>query len=95
MSSHHDWVNEVVARHDSEKPFSPENGTPLKFNVGDLVFFTNSEGVAFRRRVTGYYRPAAPCSLYARGYRYLLDSDSPWMPVTESSLRKDAVVAAL
>lgn len=89
MSSHFDWVSEVVARHDLKKPFSPENGEPLKFKVGDLVAYMNSEGVVFRRRVTGFYRPDVPCSIYARGARYCLNTDSPWMPVSESSLRLD------
>lgn len=92
MSSHHDWVNEVIESHDLEKPFAPENGSPLKFKSGDPVIYTNSAGVVFHRRVTGFYRPNGPCSLYATGYRYLLNNDSPWMPVCESSLCLDKSV---
>ena len=43
----------------------------------------------FRCRVTGFYRPSGLSGLYARGARYLLDSSSPWMPVSEASLRPD------
>jgi hypothetical protein len=89
MSSHYDWEAEVIARHDLEKPFAPENGETLKFRVGDPVVYTNAYGVAFQRRVTGFYRPESPCSLYARGYRYFLDSDCYWMPVRESNLQLD------
>lgn len=35
MNSHHEWVKEVTAQHDAQKPFSPENGQPLRFRVGD------------------------------------------------------------
>ncbi|WP_459203489.1 hypothetical protein ACQVRV_00090 (plasmid) [Ralstonia pseudosolanacearum] len=89
MSNHHDWVEEVTAQHDAQKPFAPENGQPLRFGVGDCVIYTNPAGIEFQRRVTGFYRPASPCGLYARGARYLVDSDSPWMPVSEASLRSD------
>lgn len=89
MSSHHDWVREVVERHDLEKPFPPENGTPLQFKAGDRVIYTNPAGLEFRRRITGFYQPVGPCALYARGARYLIDSDSPWFPVKEASLRLD------
>ncbi len=89
MSSHWEWVAEVVARHDLEKPFAPENGEALRFRVGDLVIYTNPAGVTFQRCVTGFYRPESPCALYARGYRYFLDSDCYWMPVPESSLQLD------
>ncbi len=91
MSSHHDWVVEVMAHHDAEKPFAPENGQPLRFRIGDPVIYTNPTGAEFALRVTGLYtRPAAPCGLYARGARYLLDWECPWFPVTESQLRPDA-----
>lgn len=89
MSSHWDWVKRVVAQHDLEKPFAPENGEPLKFKIGDPVIFTNPNGVSFRLRVTGYYQPSEPCSLYANGRRYLLDSSSPWFPVKEADLQPD------
>lgn len=87
MSSHHDWVIEVSAQHDAERPFAPENRQPLRFAVGDRVIYTNPAGLEFARRITGFYRPASPCGLYARGARYLIDSYSPWFPVSESSLR--------
>ncbi|MDX7079543.1 hypothetical protein SJ279_19710 [Citrobacter freundii] len=89
MSSHHDWVIEVSAQHDAQKPFAPENGQPLRFKIGDAVIYTNDFGVQFHRRVTGFYRPAGPCGLYALGRRYFINSTSPWMPVAESSLRPD------
>ncbi|MGY6272139.1 hypothetical protein ACXIUT_20815 [Achromobacter denitrificans] len=89
MSSHHEWVEKVVALHDARKPFAPENGHPLRFQAGDPVIYTNPAGVQFRLRVLDFYRPAHPCALYAFGARYLLDSDSPWMPVSENSLRPD------
>ena len=37
MSSHHEWAEEVTARHDATKPFAPENGQPLRFKAGDPV----------------------------------------------------------
>ena len=89
MSSHWEWQERVVAQHDLEKPFAPENGAPLKFKIGDPVIFTNPNGVTFRNRVTGYYLPEGPCSLYACGRRYLLDSSSPWFPVKETELELD------
>ena len=89
MSSHWKWMEEVVARHDLEKPFAPENGQALKFKVGDPVIFTNCYGVSFRLRITGFYTPGEPCSLYASGRRYLVDSSSPWFPVAESQLQLD------
>jgi hypothetical protein len=87
MSSHHQWVDEIVKHHDEQKPFAPENGTPLAFKAGDSVTYTNSFGVSFNRTVTGIYQPSQPCSLYATGCRYLLDTDSHWMPVDEASLK--------
>ncbi len=85
--SHHQLCEEAIAQHDLEKPFSPENGTPLKYAIGDTVIFTNDYGCEFTRRVTGYYKPSTTTSLYAVGYRYLLDTSSPWMPVKEADLR--------
>lgn len=89
MSSHHDWTIEISAQHDALKPFAPENGQPLRFAIGEAVIYTNDAGLQFRLRVAGFYRPAGLSGLYARGARYLLDSSSPWMPVSESSLRPD------
>lgn len=92
MSSHWDYVERVVAKHDKEKPFAPENGKPLKFEVGDIITFTNDAGITFRGfRVTGFYKPEQPCSLYATGKRYLLDWDCPWFPASESSLEFDSI----
>ncbi|MBN0545410.1 hypothetical protein JTM37_36410, partial [Pseudomonas aeruginosa] len=71
------------------KPFAPENGQPLRFKIGDAVIYTNEYGVQFRRCVTWFYRPSGLCGHYARGARYLLNSTSPWVPVSESSLRPD------
>ncbi len=89
MSSHHDYILEITAQHDALKPFAPENEKPLRFAIGDAVIYTNEFGAQFQRRVTGFYRPAGLSGLYARGARYLLDSSSPWMPMSESSLRPD------
>ncbi len=89
MSSYWEWERKIVSQHDLEKPFAPENGTPLQFQIGDSVIFTNEYGVSFRLRVTGYYQSTQPCSLYATGGRYLVDSSSPWFPVKESDLLLD------
>lgn len=96
MSSHWEWQKRVMAEHDAAKPFTPENGNPLRFKPGEAVIFRNDYRVEFHQRVTGYHqRPAEPCGLYARGCRYLLDKDCYWMPVTEASLRPDPELAAL
>ena len=87
MSSHHDYIIEITAVHDTLKPFAPENGRPLRFKIGDAVIYTNEFGAQFLHRVTGFYRLTGLSGLYARGARYLLNSSSPWMPVSESSLR--------
>jgi hypothetical protein len=88
MSSHWAWAERVTAEHDQNKPFAPENGQPLRFAIGDHVIFTNDYGVEFEMQITGFFeRPEAPCGLYARGSRYLVNSSSPWFPVKESSLR--------
>ncbi|MED5491731.1 MAG: hypothetical protein VYD45_06370 [Pseudomonadota bacterium] len=89
MSSHHDYILEITAQHDALKPFAPENGQPLRFKIGDAVIYTNEFGAQFRRRVTGFYRPTGLSGSYARGARYLLNSTSPWVPVSETSLRPD------
>ncbi|KWX29833.1 hypothetical protein AW883_25000 [Pseudomonas aeruginosa] len=89
MSSHHDHIIEITAQHDALKPFAPESGQPLRFKIGDAVIYANEYGAQFRRRVTGFYQPTGLSGLYAHGARYLLDSSSPWMPVSESSLRPD------
>lgn len=88
MSSHWEWVEEVMAEHDKNKPFAPENGQPLRFAVGDKVVFTNDFGVEFTRTVIGIYeRPSTACGQYAHGARYYLDSGASWFPHKESSLR--------
>jgi len=89
MSSHHDYIIEITAQHDALKPFAPENGQPLRFKIGDAVIYANEYGAQFRRRVTGFYQPTGLSGLYTHGARYLLGSSSPWMPVSESSLRPD------
>ena len=66
MGSLHDYIIEITAQHDALKPFAPENGQPLRFRIGDAVIYTNDAGLQFRRRVTGFYRPAEPSGLYAR-----------------------------
>lgn len=87
MSSHWDWAARVIAEHDANKPFAPENGTPLRFAIGDRVIFTNHVGVEFAFTITGFYQPVEPCPQYAMGARYYIDSSSPWYPVKEASLR--------
>ena len=89
MSSHHDYILEITAQHDSLKPFAPESSQPLRFAIGDAVIFTNEFGAQFRCRVTGLYQPTGLSGLYAHDARYLLNSSSPWVPVAESSLRPD------
>lgn len=91
MSSHWEWQKRIVVQHDLEKPFAPENGQPLRFKIGDPVIFTNIYGVCFPLRITGFFTPTEPCSLYASGRRYLVDSSSPWFPVKESELELDEV----
>jgi hypothetical protein len=88
MSSHHDYIIEITAQHDALKPFAPENGQPLRFKIGDAVIYTNEYGAQFRCRVTGFYQPTGLGPVRAR-CALLLDSSSPWMPVSESSLRPD------
>jgi hypothetical protein len=63
--------------------------TPLKFNIGDAVIYTNDYGVKFHFRIVGFYKDDKPDWLYAQGYRYYVNSNSPWMPVKESSLKPD------
>lgn len=90
MSSHFEWAARVCEQHDREKPFAPENGTPLAFKPGDPVIYTNPAGLEFPLRVTGYYlRQPDADSMYAHGARYLLDWECPWYPTAESTLRLD------
>jgi len=69
--------------------FKLDANTKQKFNIGDNVICTNDYGVEFSLKVTGYYKPEKIDSLYAVGYRYLLDWDCYWMPASEKSLRLD------
>jgi len=85
--SHHQWRQRVIAQHQSEMPFGPENGEPLKFEVCDDVIYTNDFGVQFNRKITGLYKPDPINSLYASGYRYFLDGDAYWIPAKEYSLQ--------
>lgn len=87
MSSHWEWEKRIAKEHDENKPFAPENGEPLKFKAGDTVIFTNDYGIEFKLKVKGIYKPEATDALYALGYRYFLESSSPWMPVPEFKLR--------
>jgi hypothetical protein len=86
MSSHWGWEEKVVAHHNATKPFAPENEQPLKFKIGDVVIYTNDYGVQFKQKITGLYKPAELCSLYATGSRYMLDWKCHWMPASEASL---------
>jgi hypothetical protein len=88
MSSHWEWTEEVINKHAETCPFSPENGQPLRFHVGDHVIYTNDYGASFSYTVTGFYRPEPMTALYALGARYLVSSDSPWVPVRECQLRE-------
>lgn len=87
MSSHHEWAESIEAAHQVKKPFASENGTSLRFSVGDRVIYKNSARLEFSVRIIGLYLPKSPCSLYALGARYLISSSSPWFPVKESELR--------
>ena len=84
--SHHEAMRLLRLEHDKNKPFAPENGTPLKFKVGDKVTYTNEGGVVFEGyTVTRLLHPSA--DLYPQGYRYFIDSDAYWMPKKESELK--------
>jgi hypothetical protein len=88
MSSHWDWEERVLLDHEEKKPFAPENGQSLKYKSGDRVIYTNEFGVEFASRVLDFYTEKTD-ALYCLGRRYLLDKDSWWFPVAESSLRPD------
>lgn len=90
MSSFWEWEKRVVAEHDLNKPFAPENGTPLRFKVGDPVIYKNEQGFEFKRTITGYYTPTQPCSSYATGARYMLDWECYWYPAKEDNLYPDS-----
>ena len=95
MSGHHEWEQETIEQHNTQRPFAPENGEVLKFKVGNPVVYTNEFGVSFHRRITALYRPEPIDSLYATGHRYLLDKDSYWMPVKEANLCLNEVTLTL
>lgn len=85
--SHDEMTERAYVQHDEEKPFAPENGEKLKYNIGDTVKYTNEYGVSFGpRTIIGFYKRSEAISLYAQGCRYYIDSGCPWMPVKESSL---------
>lgn len=90
--SHQDWENEMIENHNLQKPFAPENGNELLFNIGDDVVYTNPAGVKFNFKITGLYQPNHIDSHYALGRRYLLDWDCPWFPVEERSLEKAFII---
>lgn len=93
MSSHHDWAIEVISEHNQKKPFAPENGKELAFKIGDeVIYHIDGSGEAppdgqKSFTITGLYQPQPMSSMYACGYRYMLNWDAHWMPVKESSLR--------
>jgi len=95
MSSFWEWEKKVVADHDQNRPFAPENGTPLRFKVGDSVIYTNAQGYKFKRTVTGYYKPNQPCAMYAAGARYMLDWECYWYPSKEENLSPGSSSAIL
>ena len=87
MSSYYDWAQRKIREHDANLPFAPENGQPLKFRIGDRVVFTNDNRIEFGFTITGIAVRSKDDLNYALGYRYLVNSSSPWFPVRESSLR--------
>jgi hypothetical protein len=91
MSSHWDYVEQRIKDYDLNKPFAPENGEALKFAIGQTVVFTNDYGVEFRPTITGLYKRESDAGMYSAGYRYLVNSSSPWFPVKEQSLRLAAI----
>jgi len=87
MSSYWAWKEELVARHDQLKPFAPENGRLLRFAVGDPVLTINGYGLILPGfKIVGFYKPKTIDSLYAAGYRYLIDWACHWFPVAEKEL---------
>jgi hypothetical protein len=86
MSSHWQYIEDLIKEHDQLKPYAPENGKPLKFVVGQTVIYTNDYGVSFCFEITGLFDRAKDPGQYAAGYRYLVNSTSPWMPIKEASL---------
>ena len=85
---HHEAMKELIALHDATTPFAPENGEPLKFNIGDKVTYVNDFGCIFEGyTIIGIMNRDDYESLNCSGRRYYIDSDSPWMPVKESNLR--------
>jgi hypothetical protein len=87
MSSHWEYVDRVVAEHDDNKPFAPENGQPLKFKTGDAVIYTNPNGIEYYLTVKGLYERQTQGAMYARGARYLLDWSCHWYPAMEANMR--------
>jgi hypothetical protein len=86
MSSHWDHIGRLIVEHDELKPYALENGKPLRHAIGETVSYTNDYGVSFCYQITGFFEPTTDAGLYAAGYRYLVNSDSHWMPITETSL---------
>jgi hypothetical protein len=86
MSSHWDYVENLIVDHDALKPFAPENGKSLKYAIGQRVIYTNDYGVSFCFEITDFFKRATDPGLYAAGYRYLVNSSSCWMPIKELSL---------
>ncbi len=84
MSSHFEWIDEQIAKFDAEKPFAPENGEPLKFNVGDSVTFTNSYGATFNTEIVKIFEREPGSYEYAKGCRYFIPGNP--RPVEESTL---------
>lgn len=84
MANHHDWIDEVKATHERDKPFAPENGRALKFAQGDKVIYTNDAGATFERVVTGLCD--SQHMRYIFGARYHLDSAGAWIGYTETEL---------
>ena len=89
--SHHEVTKRQIERHNREKPFAPENGEELKYCIGEIVIFTNEFGCEFLCMITGYYQPDPIDAMYARGHRYLTNTDAYWFPDKESSLRLPSI----
>lgn len=59
-----------------------------KFNVGDIVTFTNDYGVAFHNKVVTGFSP-----FVEHGRFVYLDNDSWWFPVNPDQLSRSEAVA--
>ena len=61
---------------------------PCEFNIGDMVTFTNDNGVQFHGRVVAGFSPEVE-----NGRFVYLDQDAWWFPVAPTNLSRSGVVA--